>query len=337
MRTLLTKAGWGLATALGASLLAFLLMRVLPGDPARLAAGELASEETVRAQETAMGLDQPIPVQYVKFLTSFFQGDWGFAYSVGQPARHEITSRLPASLELGLFAFAIAVTTAVCLAVLATYSRRAWVDRLVRGVSSIGLGTPQFWLGLILLVLFSQALPLLPGPEGRLSPGFEPPPSTTGLHTVDALLAGEPATAWNAVQHLILPGVVLALVPCAFLIRLLRGNLLESLRGQYMVVLRAKGVSRRASFVRHAFPNAALPTITAAGLVLAEMLAGSVLTEKVFGWPGVGSLVVDSILRKDFAVVQAFVFLSAIAYVVLNTVVDLLYGVIDPRIRSAAR
>lgn len=337
MTSALHRIGWGISTLFGASVFAFLLMRVLPGDPARLAAGELATPDKVAAMAQEMGLDQPLHVQYWRFISGFFTGDWGFAYSIGSPAREEIVGRLPASTELGLFAFVVGISAAVTFALLAAYTRFRWVDAVIRAVSAIGLATPQFWLALVFLMLFSERLGWFPGPEGRLSPDVTPPDGPTGLYVIDGLVHGQPGVSWDALVHLVLPGIVLATVPAAFLLRLLRGNLMETSRDQYMVVLRAKGTPKSRAFLKHAFPNAALPTITAGGLVLAEMLAGSVLTEKAFGWPGVGSLVVDSILAKDFAVVQSFIFLSAVAYVVVNTTVDVTYGVIDPRIRSAAR
>jgi peptide/nickel transport system permease protein len=203
----------------------------------------------------------------------------------------------------------------------------------VRGVEFFGLGTPPFWFGLVLLIVFFEYLGWLPGPEGRLEPGRPAPPEVTRLYTVDALLAGDLATFWDAVEHLILPSVALALAPFAFLVRLLRASLLEVSREPFIVVVRSKGLGRWPAFSRHALPNAFLPTLTAAGLLLAQLIAGSVLVEKVFNWPGVGALVVDSILRQDFAVVQAFILLGAFAYVVVNLIVDILYGVIDPRVR----
>lgn len=337
MRSIASRVGWGVATLFGASVLAFLLMRVLPGDPARLAAGELASEDAVRARAVEMGLDQPLPLQYLRFIRDFVTGDWGYAYSIGTPAREAILGRLPATVELAILAFVIGVSVGVSLALLAAYTRRRWVDVVIRGLSSLGMATPQFYMALILLLVLSQGLGLFPGPEGRLTPGLAEPPHRTGMFTVDAMLAGQWATASDAFAHLILPAVVLAMVPAAFLLRLLRSNLLETSREQYMLVLRAKGTPRGRSYVRHAFPNAALPTITASGLLLAELLAGSILAEKVFGWPGVGSLVADSVLSKDFAIVQSFVFLSALIYVVVNTLIDVVYGLVDPRIRSASR
>lgn len=308
-------------------------MRVLPGDPARLIAGPLASEQAIEAQRERLGLNDPLLTQYWNYITDFLRGDWGFSFGAGQPVTTQVGNRLPASIELGVYAFALCFVFALVLALFVTYRRRPLADSTVRGIAFFGLGTPPFWFGLVLLIIFFEYLGWLPGPEGRLSPGTAPPPEITRLYTIDALLAGELGTFWNAVKHLILPSVALGLAPFAFLLRLLRASLLEVSREPFIVVVRSKGLSRWAAFSRHALPNAFLPTLTAAGLLLAQLLAGSVLVEKVFDWPGVGALVVDSILRQDFAVVQAFILLGAFAYVVVNLVVDILYGVIDPRVR----
>jgi ABC-type dipeptide/oligopeptide/nickel transport system permease component len=330
---ILSRLGSALAAIFGASILAFILLRVLPGDPARLIAGPLASEEAIEAQRERLGLNDPLLTQYWNYITDFLQGDWGFSFGAGQPVTTQIESRLPASIELGLYAFVLCFVFAVGLALLTTYRRRPVADGAVRGIAFFGLGTPPFWFGLILLIVFFEYLGWLPGPEGRLSPGVAPPPDVTGLYTIDALLAGELGTFGNAVQHLILPAVALALAPFAFLVRLLRASLLEVSREPFLLVARSKGLSRGVAFSRHALPNAFLPTLTAAGLLLAQLITGSVLVEKVFNWPGVGALVVDSILRQDFAVVQAFILLGAFVYVVVNLVVDILYVVIDPRVR----
>jgi ABC-type dipeptide/oligopeptide/nickel transport system permease component len=323
----------GLVSIFGASIIAFLFLRVLPGNPARLIVGPLASEEAIRQQEKAMGLDQPLWVQYWRYIEGVFTGDWGFAYTGGQTVRHEIVARLPASMELGLFAFLFAFVLAVVFAVLSTYRRRPWLDGSVRAASFVGLGTPPFWFGLIALLLFSQVWKVFPGPDGRLGPNTTPPPALTHFYVFDALVAGQWSTAWDALRHIALPAIALGLAPWAFLVRLLRANLLDVSRENFLLVVRSKGLGRRPAFRKHALPNAFLPTLTAAGLLFAQLLAGSVLVEKVFNWPGVGGLIVDSILRQDFAVVQAFVFLSAILYVVVNMTVDILYGVIDPRVR----
>lgn len=333
-RFVASRIGGGLAAIFGASVLAFVFLRMLPGDPARLVLGSLASAEAVARLRHDMGLDQSLPVQYVHYVADFVSGHWGFSYTAGQPVTQQIGSRLPASIELGLWAFLFAFVAALLLALASTYRRRPVVDGLVRGAAFIGLGTPPFWLGLMLLVIFFSQLGWLPGPEGRVSPGAVLPPKITGLVTVDALVTGHLAVFADAFLHLLLPAISLGLGAFALLVRLLRANLLEVGREPFLVVARSKGLSRWSAYSRHALPNAFLPTLTASGLLLAQMIAGSVLVEKVYNWPGIGALVVDSILRQDFSVVQTFILLSACAYVLVNLVVDVLYGVLDPRVRA---
>lgn len=334
MRFVAARVGGGLAAVFGASVLAFVFLRMLPGDPARLVLGSLASDEAVARLRHDMGLDQSLPVQYAHYVGDFVSGHWGFSYTAGEPVTQQISSRLPASIELGLWAFLFAFVAALLLALASTYRRRPVVDGLVRGAAFIGLGTPPFWLGLMLLVIFFSQLGWLPGPEGRVSPGAALPPKLTGLVTVDALVTGHLAVFADAFLHLLLPAISLGLGAFALLVRLLRANLLEVGREPFLVVARSKGLSRWSAYSRHALPNAFLPTLTASGLLLAQMIAGSVLVEKVYNWPGIGALVVDSILRQDFSVVQTFILLSACAYVLVNLVVDVLYGVLDPRVRA---
>ena len=333
-RHFLGRLSGSLAAIFGASLVAFVLLRMLPGNPAKTIVGPFATDDVVQRQYEAMGLDQPLWVQYWRFVSDFFQGDWGFSYSIGNSVNAELGSRLPATVELGLYAFVFAFVGAVVFALLSTYRRRPAVDGVVQGTAFVGLGMPPFFVGLLGLLLLSSQLGILPGPEGRLAPETVPPPEYTSLYTVDALLAGQWATLWDAFVHLILPALTLAFAPYAFLVRLLRANLLEVSREQFLVVARSRGVSRWTAFRRHALPNALLPTITAGGLILAQLVSGSVLVEGVFNWPGVGQSVATAIVAKDFAIVQTFILLAAVAYVVVNLIVDTLYGVIDPRVRS---
>ena len=337
MKGLGEKIVGALAAVFGASLIAFLLLRVLPGNPARIVVGPLATEEALREQENAMGLHDPVWTQYWLYVKGFVTGDWGFAYSAGESVREQIGSRLPATLELGFYAFLLSLVLAVLLALVSTYRRRPIVDGTVRGLAFFGLGTPPFWFGLIALLLLTQVWTIFPGPDGRLGIDHSPPPAVTHFYTFDALIAREWGTARDAYAHLVLPVVTLALAPLSFLVRLLRANLLDISRENFIVVVRSKGLGRWRAFSRHALPNAFLPTLTASGLLLAQLLTGSVLVERVFNWPGVGSLVVDSILRQDFAVVQTFILLSACFYVAINLLVDVLYGVIDPRVRIPVR
>ena len=320
----------------GASIFAFIVLRVTPGDPARLFLGPFATKEAVERLEDDLGLNDPILTQYVGYMADFFRGDWGFAYTTGQPVAKLLASRFPATIELGLYAFAFAALFAIALALVAAYRRGPVSDGGARVLSFFGLGIPPFWLGLMLLVIFFEHLGWLPGPDGRLALLTEPPPPVTRLYTVDALIHGQIATLADAFRHLVLPAVTLGLLPLAFLLRLLRANLLD-VRGElFITVARSRGLSRWTAFVRHALPNAFLPTLTAAGLILGQLLAGSVLVEKVFNWPGAGALVTDGILRQDFSVVQAFILLSAFVYVLANLIVDVLAGLIDPRVRKPA-
>ena len=325
-----------LAAIFGASILAFVIMRVLPGDPARLILGPLAPPGAVKSIRHQLGLDQPIYVQYWRYITDFFKGNWGYSYSDGESVRQLIGDRAPATIELALFSFAITMIAAIGLALLCTYRHRPVADRAVRGVSYLGFGTPPFFVALILLIIFFSTLHLLPGPEGRLPPTTTAPPTVTHLYTVDALLAGQFGTFWQAFEHLILPAIALGLVEFSFLVRLLRANLLEVSREPFLTVARGKGLPRWRAFRRHALPNAFLPTLTVGGLILGEFLAGSVLIERIFNWPGVGALVFDAIEKQDYSVVETFILLSAVMFVVVNLIVDLLYLVIDPRVRIPA-
>ena len=332
-RAVATRLLGGLGAIFGASLVAFLFMRVLPGNPARLILGPLASQSAVTALVQQMGLHQPLYVQYYRFMENFFSGDWGFSYSAGAPVRTEILSRLPASLELGFYAFIFAFVSAVICALLATYRRGRVIDTVVRGVAFVSLGIPPFWFGLLLLIVFFEHLPIFPGPDGRLSNGVAAPPHVTGFYTVDSLLAGQWHTFGDAVWHLVLPAIALGFAAFGYLVRLLRANLLDVASEPYLVVVRSKGVGEWTTHERHALPNAFLPTLTASALLFAQLLAGSVLIETVFAWPGVGGYVVDAVLRQDYAVVQTFVLLAAFSYVAVNAFVDILYGFIDPRLR----
>jgi ABC-type dipeptide/oligopeptide/nickel transport system permease component len=325
-----------LGAIIGASILAFLIMRVLPGNPARLVTGPLAPPSTVAAVKRELGLDKSLFDQYWIYISHFVQGNWGYSYTEGESVRKLIVEQLPATIELALFAFAIMMVATVGLALLITYRHRPVADRVVRAIAYLGFGSPQFFVALVLIIIFSSVLGILPGPEGRLSPLAVPPPTVTHLYTIDALLAGQFGTFWDAVEHLILPSIALGLTSFSFLVRLLRANLLEVSREPFITVARGKGLSRWTAFRRHALPNSFLPTLTSSGLALGEFLAGSVLVERVFNWPGVGSLVLDAILKQDFAVVQTFILLAAVIFVIINLVVDVLYAVIDPRVRVVA-
>jgi ABC-type dipeptide/oligopeptide/nickel transport system permease component len=325
-----------IAAIFGASLLAFLIMRVLPGDPARLILGPLATPKALAEVTHQLGLDESVLAQYWHYITDFFRGDWGYSYTLNSDVKSLFVERFPATIELALCSFAITMFASVSLALLSTYRHRPVTDTIVRGASYIGFGTPPFFLALLLLIFFFKTLHILPGPEGRLAVQSAAPPTVTHLYPVDALLAGQLDTFWESIKHLLLPSIALGIASFSFIVRLLRANLLEVSREPFLTVARGKGLPRWTAFRRHALPNAFLPTLTSAGLVLGEFLGGSVLVERVFDWPGIGSLVFEAIVKQDFVIVQTFILLSAVIFVLVNLMVDLLYAVIDPRVRIPA-
>ncbi|MCP4383995.1 MAG: ABC transporter permease [Hyphomicrobiales bacterium] len=336
IRLVVERIGTSLVALLGATFFTFLALRVMPGDPARLFLGPFATPEALTALNQELGLDKPLPQQFLTFVSDFLTGDWGRSYSTGEQVTTLLADRFPATLELGLYAFLLTLIGAVSLAVLAAYRRGPVSEGGPRLLSMFALGVPQFWLGLLLLMLFFEYLGIAPGPNGRLSLGATPPPTITGFFTIDALIAGDFATFADAFAHLVLPAIALGLFPLGFLLRLLRANLLDVVDEPFVMVARSRGVPRFLAFVRHVLPNAFIPTLTAAGLILGQLLAGSVLVERVFNWPGAGALVANGVLRQDFSVVQTFVLLSAVIYLVASLIVDLLAAWIDPRLRPSS-
>lgn len=336
MRTLGSRLVGALATLLLASIAVFIILRLLPADPARLILGPLASAAALQRERVLLGLNQPIYVQYAEYVRSFVTGNWGFDYSNGTSVLSEVVTRLPASLELGFYAMLFAIGGAVVGAVISVGARWRGADRVVRGLAFLGQGSPPFWIGLMLLVLFSEYMRVLPGPVGRLSLGVTPPPTVTHFYTIDSLLAGQWSTFGDSVEHLLLPAITLGLAPFGYLLRLLRQSLVAVSEEDFLMVCQAKGMTRWRALVLHGLPNSLLPVLTAAGLLVAQLVAGSILVESVFNWPGVGQLVVNSVVDREYGVVQAFVVLSAVAFITVNIVVDILYVVVDPRLRRPA-
>jgi peptide/nickel transport system permease protein len=335
--TIFKRLGIALATVFGASIFAFILLRKVPGDPARAIAGDAATDDAIAALRKSMGLDDNLFVQYGNYMGSLLRGDFGFSYSTGNSVGSLLAQRLPATIELGLLSVVIAIVAAVLAASIAVYSRRRWPDRFLRIASSLAMGSPPFWIALLALLVLSIQLGIFPGPEGRLSPGMLRPTNVTGMFTVDALLAGQWGTFANASWHLILPATIIALGPFAFLSRLYRNQLRGTLRETFVTVAQSHGLRRFPVYSRHVAPHGLLALLPAASLLFADLLAGSLLVEKVFGWPGIGSMTADAIIQKDFAVVQAVLLLAAILYVVVSLVSDLIMTAADPRTRVGAR
>lgn len=333
LRYVLRRLLYLVPTLLGVTLLAFVLTRVVPGDPAQMIAGEMATAEDVAAIRTRLGLDQPLPVQYMRYMADLAQGDLGIAWHTSHPVAEDLMHRLPATLELTLVSMLIGVGIAIPLGVMAAVRKDGPLDQVTRVISMLGASVPIFWLGLIAIYLFYFKLHWSPPPMGRLSLSASPPANITGLYLVDSLLTGRMDLFAESFRFIILPGLVLATGTMAVLTRMTRVSMLEVVRQDYIRTARAKGLNEFRVTMRHTLRNALLPILTILGLQFGQMLGGAVITETIFNWPGMGSYVTESVLMTDYAPVQGFVLLAAILYAVINLVVDLLYAVIDPRIR----
>jgi ABC-type dipeptide/oligopeptide/nickel transport system permease component len=295
---------------LGVSVLAFAIMHVVPGDPVRLIAGPDAPEDVVDRIRTELGLDRPLHVQYWSFLTRAVQGDLGRSLRSRAPVVDEILDRFPATLELTTVSMIIAVLVGVPLGLVSAVRRASWVDYTAMGVSLSTLSMPVFWFAIVAIWIFSLVLGWFPV-SGR----------------------GGPVWEWEGLRHAALPAITLATTSVAIISRLTRSGMLEVLGRDYITTARAKGIAEPLVVGKHALKNALIPVVTVIGLQYGFLLGGAVVTETIFAWPGVGRLAITSILQRDYPVVQGCVLLVAVVFVLINLVVDLLYGLLDPRIR----
>ena len=319
-------------TFVGVTLLTFALIRLIPGDPVELLAGERGVTPERHAQLLAeMGLDQPILVQYWNYLTGIFQGDLGNSIVTHEPVLSEFLTLFPATIELSICAILIAIGIGLPAGIIAAVNRGKAVDYTVMGLSLTGYSMPIFWWGLLLILLFSVTLGWTPV-SGRISALYWID-ETTGFMLIDTLLSDEKGAFTSAARHLILPSIVLATIPLAVIARMTRSAMLEVLREDFVQVARAKGLSPFRVICVHALRNALIPVITVIGLQVGVLMAGAILTETIFSWPGVGKWLLDSIFRRDYPAVQGGILLIACIVIVVNLTVDVLYGVVNPRIR----
>jgi peptide/nickel transport system permease protein len=319
-------------TLFGLSLLTFTVSHIVPADPAALAAGPRASKETVEQYREKFGLNDPIYEQYWVYVKGLLHGDLGTSIISRHPVTDDLRDRFPATLELALAAMLIAITLGVPLGILAAVRQNGWLDQAARIFAISSVSIPGFWFALLLQLTFASSLHWLP-----LSKQFptlsKPPDDVTGLLTVDCLLAGDFGAFWVAVKHLILPAAVLSIGSMAIIMRTLRGDMLEVLGQDFVRTARAKGLGERRVILRHAVRNAFIPSLTMIGLSFGWALGGTVLVETVFDWPGIGSYAVQAATNLDFEPIMGVTILVGIIFIALNLIVDLLYGVLDPRIR----
>jgi dipeptide transport system permease protein len=332
IRFILGKLLYLIPTLLGITVIAFAFVRVLPGDPVLLMAGERGLSPERHAELAAkLGFDQPLWAQYLDFLGRLLHGDLGNSLVTKKPVMTEFLALFPATVELGLVAIVLATVIGVPIGVVAAIRRGSWFDQVSMTAALVGFSMPIFWWGLLLIIFFSGALGWTPV-SGRISLMFFFP-RVTGFMLIDSLLSGQKGAFASALSHLVLPSVVLATIPLAVIARQTRSAMLEVMGEDYVRTARAKGLPPARVIAVHALRNAMIPVVTTIGLQIGVLMAGAILTETIFSWPGIGKWMIDSISRRDYPVVQSGLLLIAALVMLVNLLVDLTYGLINPRIR----
>ncbi len=334
LRLLVQRALWALPVALGVVTITFFTARLFGGDPTELYAPPEATDE-LRAQiREKLGLGDPLLVQYLRYLGEIARFDFGVSFTTNQSVGQDLTERLPATLELGLIGLGLGILLGVPLGVVAAVSRERLPDFLVRGVTLAGMALPQFWIGLVLIWVFFVILGWLPGPVGRLPIGVPLPVPITGFLLVDLALLGDWEKWRLALLQLVLPAGTLAFAMLAPIARVTRSSMVEALQSDYIRTAVAMGFGRRILWFRYALRNALLPVVTLVGVLAGYVFGGAVLLESIFGWPGLGQYALQAIESSDFAALQGFVIYAALLYVGTFLLVDMLYILIDPRMRT---
>ena len=313
------------------SFLVFFLMQLAPGDPVTLLLGEDAEPHEIEEITREWGLDQPIIVQYWQFVSKAVQGDFGESMRYGEPVLDLVVERLPATVELALASLLVAIVIALPIGVYSAIKHNSLWDHSGMTLALVGLSVPNFWLGIMLIFFLGGQWNLFPV-AGRLSYGVNVTP-VTQLMLLDALIAGDLPAFWDAFKHILLPAITLGTSFAAIITRISRSSVLEVIRQDYITTARAKGLSERTVIWKHTLRNALITIITILGLQLGALLSGSVITETVFSWPGIGSLLIQAITTRDYKLAQGVILFFAMVYFFINLTVDLLYTWVDPRIR----
>ncbi len=316
----------------GVLVIAFFLSHIIPGDPIAAILGPQAPSHVLEDLRHRWGMDRPIGEQFIRFLLRLAHGDLGTSLATHRPVLQDLREFFPATIELATAAIIIGVLAGVTVGITSAVAHNSWLDHTVRFVSLIGLSMPIFWLGLITLLIFYFLLGVLPGP-GQLDIFLTRPPTVTGLITIDSLIARDFDALKNALSHLLLPALVLASHTLVGIARITRASMLEVLGQDYIRVARAKGLADRTVILRHALKNGLLPIVTVIGIYYGGLLEGAVLTETVFAWPGLGRYATSAMLSQDFAAIMGVTLLIALIFSLANLLVDLAYGLLNPKIR----
>jgi peptide/nickel transport system permease protein len=317
---------------LGALFIAFILTRIVPGNPIERVAGPYASDEQVAKMKADANLDEPIVKQFLLYLQDLLKGDMGDSFFTGQPVADDLRSRFPATLELVLYGMLLAIVLAVPLGILSALRHGSAIDHVSRVVAVLGVSVPVFWIGLVLLTIFYDKLGWLPGPVGRLPIGDEKPPQVTGLYTVDSIIDGDWDTFVNAVRALILPSVTIGIVAMAPIARMTRSTMIDALNSDYVRTARSMGLPSRRIVLHHALKNAMIPVLTLIAAVFGFLIGGEVLVEIIFTWNGIGLYSYNAILNSDFPAIQGFILVVTTIYILIYLLVDVATAVLDPRV-----
>jgi len=332
LRFVLYRLALVIPTFIGVTIVAFFFIRILPGDPVQVLAGERGVSPERHAEVLArLGFDKPLWEQYFTYLGNIFRGDFGVSFASKRPVAQEFFARFPATVELSLCAIFLATALGIPAGVIAAVKRGSWLDQGLMGTALVGYSMPIFWWGLLLIILFSGTLAWTPI-SGRIAFAYFFPP-VTGFMLIDSLLSGQQGAFQSALLHLTLPTIVLATIPLAVIARQTRSAMLEVLGEDYVRTARSKGLPSRRVIAIHALRNALIPVVTTIGLQVGVLLAGAILTETIFSWPGIGKWMIESIEKRDYFVIQSGLLLIATIVMTVNLIVDLLYGLINPRIR----
>lgn len=313
-------------------MITFTLSRIVPGDPARMMAGEQAPQEAVDRIREEMGLNESIPLQYVNYVKDVMGGDLGTAWHTGKPVTEDFAMRFPASMELAMCALLLAILIGIPVGIYAAAKKDSAVDHISRILTLLGTSVPVFWLGFMLIYLLYAKYDLIPAPMGRISDKIFPPTKVTGLYVLDSILTGDLIALKDSFAHMFLPALCLSFSSLAIISRMTRSNMIEVLNLDYIRTARAKGIKEWRVIFRHGFKNILVPVLTVIGGQFGALIGNAVVVETIFNWPGVGSYITTSILQTDYAPVQAFTVISVLIYMCINLVLDLLYSIVDPRI-----
>lgn len=317
---------------IGVTLLVFIISHAIPGDPARMMAGQKASREAVENLRHSLGLDRPLPEQYLRYVAGLVKGDLGRSIRNQRPVLEDLRDFFPATFELTLTSMIFCIGAGLPLGIISAIRRNRPIDHTTRVFSVIGVSMPVFWLGLMLLLLFYRDLGWLPG-SGRLDVGMSSPVYATGMYLIDTLVEGNRGKFANAFSHILLPAFCLSYVYLAITTRIVRSSMISVMGLDFITTARANGIREAVVVLKHALKNALIPAVTITGLSIGELLGGAILTETIFDWPGMGKYVVDSVNFLDFPAIMGFTLVVSLVYVVINLLVDLLYALLDPQIR----